>query len=77
MKRKEPSLGDLNELVKQNFNEKVLGSMEMFKVLSKTQQTVLVDSLQVTPRRDPTPWAATPPMGPRPLTPRCAALTCR
>jgi CRP-like cAMP-binding protein/serine/threonine protein kinase len=39
-------LGDLNELVKQNFNEKVLGSMEMFKVLSKTQQTVLVDSLQ-------------------------------
>ena len=39
-------LGDLNELVKQNFNEKVLGSMEMFRALSKTQQAVLVDSLQ-------------------------------
>ena len=38
-------LGDLNELVKANFNEKVLGSMEMFKVLSKTQQAILVDSL--------------------------------
>ena len=31
-------LGDLNAIVKQNFNEKVLGSMEMFKALSKTQQ---------------------------------------
>jgi serine/threonine protein kinase/CRP-like cAMP-binding protein len=38
-------LGDLNELIKQNFNEKILGGMEMFKALSKTQQTVLVDSL--------------------------------
>ena len=38
-------LGDLNELVRSNFNEKVLGGMEMFKGLSKPQQTVLVDSL--------------------------------
>jgi len=39
-------LGDLGDLVKQNFNQKVLGSMEMFKVLSKTQQAMLVDSLE-------------------------------
>ena len=38
-------LGDLNELVRSNFNEKVLGGMEMFKGLSTPQQTVLVDSL--------------------------------
>ena len=33
-------LGDLKDLVKQNFTLKVLASMEMFKHLSKTQQAV-------------------------------------
>lgn len=33
-------LGDLGDLVKSNFNQKVLASMEIFKVLSKTQQAV-------------------------------------
>ena len=33
-------LGDFGALVKSNFNQKVLASMEMFKVLTKTQQAV-------------------------------------
>jgi len=38
-------LGELNDIIKQNFNEKVMGSMEMFKALTHTQKAVLVDSL--------------------------------
>jgi len=38
--------GELREVIKFNFNQKVLGSMEIFKELSDAEKTLLVDSLQ-------------------------------
>jgi len=39
-------LGDLKDLVKQNFTLKVLASMTVFQQLSRTQQAILTDSLE-------------------------------
>mgnify|MGYP001179919512 CR=1 FL=1 len=37
--------GDLQEVIKFNFNQKVLGSMELFKELSPTERATLVENL--------------------------------
>jgi len=38
-------LGDLQDVMKFNFNQKVLGSMELFKELSESEKATLVESL--------------------------------
>ena len=38
-------LGDLRDVIKFNFNQKVLGSMEVFRDLSESEKSVLVDAL--------------------------------
>jgi CRP-like cAMP-binding protein len=38
--------GDLAEVIRLNFNQKVLGSMEMFKELGESEKTLLIESLQ-------------------------------
>lgn len=40
------TIGDLAETLKYNFNQKVLGGMEMFKVLSESERQILIDALQ-------------------------------
>jgi len=39
-------LGNLREVIKFNFNQKVLGSMDLFKELSEAEKALLVESLQ-------------------------------
>ena len=39
-------LGDLREVIKFNFNQKVLGSMEMFRALDDSDKVSLVESLE-------------------------------
>jgi CRP-like cAMP-binding protein len=38
--------GDLADLIKFNFNQKVLGTMEMFKELTDNEKTILIDALK-------------------------------
>ena len=48
-------LGDLAALIKFNFNQKVLGSMELFKELSPSEKATLVDALVEEPFEQGTP----------------------
>ena len=48
-------LGELRDVIKFNFNQKVLGSMEIFRELSDTEKGLLVDSLVEIPYKTTEP----------------------
>lgn len=49
-------LGDLRELIKHNFNNKVLSGMDMFKAMNSTEKEKFIESLsEVRPRPRPLP----------------------